>query len=175
MSPWTVAHQAPLSMLLPRQEYWSSLPFLSPGDLPNPGIKPVSLAMQMESSPLSHQGSLEKNQKNSRRNWLWSSELFYFKIFFLRTGFANLFSELSVFLILWYFRKNTGAKKRPSSWICTLPFVLVSSYNKRTLLFPTSALLLLFWIQILKFHFFSCLSCCGTTVSPNIGFPQTKY
>ena len=41
--PWTVAHQAPLSMEFPRQEYWSRLPFPSHGDLPNPGIKPVSL------------------------------------------------------------------------------------------------------------------------------------
>ena len=36
--PWTVAHQAPLSMGFPRQEYWSGLPFSSPGDLVNPGI-----------------------------------------------------------------------------------------------------------------------------------------
>ena len=42
-TPWTVAHQAPLSMGFPRQEYWSGLPFPSPGDLPNPGIKPMSL------------------------------------------------------------------------------------------------------------------------------------
>ena len=38
-----VAHQAPLSMGFPRQEYWSRLPFLSPGDLPDPRIKPASL------------------------------------------------------------------------------------------------------------------------------------
>ena len=42
--PWTVAHQAPLSMGLSRKEYWSGLPFLSLGDLPNPGIETVSLA-----------------------------------------------------------------------------------------------------------------------------------
>ena len=41
-TPWTVAHQAPLSMGFPRQEYWSGLPFLSPGDLSDPGIKPRS-------------------------------------------------------------------------------------------------------------------------------------
>ena len=40
---WTVARQAPLFMGLSRQEYWSRLPFPSPGDLPNPGIKPMSL------------------------------------------------------------------------------------------------------------------------------------
>ena len=43
VTPWTVAHQAPLSMGFSRQEYWSGLPFPSPGDLPDPGIEPVSL------------------------------------------------------------------------------------------------------------------------------------
>ena len=58
---WTVALQAPLSMELSRQEYWSRLPYLPPGDLPDPGIKPtspVSPALQAESLPLSHQGYL---------------------------------------------------------------------------------------------------------------------
>ena len=45
-APWTVAHQAPLSMGFSRQEYWSGLPFPSPGDLPDPGIKPGSPALQ---------------------------------------------------------------------------------------------------------------------------------
>ena len=40
--PWTVAHQGPLSLGFPRQEYWRGLPFLPLGDLPNPGIKPAS-------------------------------------------------------------------------------------------------------------------------------------
>ena len=42
-TPWTVAHQTPLSMKFSRQEYWSRLPFPTPGDLPNPGIEPASL------------------------------------------------------------------------------------------------------------------------------------
>ena len=41
-TPWTVACQVPLTMRLSRQEYWNGLPFLSPGDLPNPGIELVS-------------------------------------------------------------------------------------------------------------------------------------
>ena len=45
VSPWTVAHQASLSTGFSRQEYWSGLPFPSPGDLPDPGIKPVSAAL----------------------------------------------------------------------------------------------------------------------------------
>ena len=40
--PWTVAHQDPLSVGFPRQEYWSGLPFPSPADLPDPGIEPTS-------------------------------------------------------------------------------------------------------------------------------------
>ena len=40
---WTVAHQAPLTLGFPRQEYWSGLPFPPPGDLPDPGIKPAFL------------------------------------------------------------------------------------------------------------------------------------
>ena len=46
---WTVACQAPLSMGCPRQAYWSGLPFPSPGDLPRPGIKPESPALQANS------------------------------------------------------------------------------------------------------------------------------
>ena len=42
---WNVAHQVPLSMEFPRQEYWSGLPFPSPEDLPYPGIKPMSPAL----------------------------------------------------------------------------------------------------------------------------------
>ena len=41
---WTVACQAPLSMQFSRQEYWSGLPVPTPGDLPNPGIEPVSFS-----------------------------------------------------------------------------------------------------------------------------------
>ena len=43
-TPWTVALQVPLSMGFPRQAYWSRLPFPPSGDLPNPGIEPVSPA-----------------------------------------------------------------------------------------------------------------------------------
>ena len=42
---WLIPHQAPLSMEFSRQEYWNGLPFSPPGDLPNPGIKPMSPAL----------------------------------------------------------------------------------------------------------------------------------
>ena len=47
-TPWTVAHQAPPSVGLSRQEYWSGLPFPSPGDLPDPGVEPGSPALQTD-------------------------------------------------------------------------------------------------------------------------------
>ena len=49
--PWAIARQAPLSVGFSRQEYWSGLPFPSPGDLPDPGIQPGSLALQADSLP----------------------------------------------------------------------------------------------------------------------------
>ena len=48
VTPWAVAHQAPPSMGFSRQEYWSGLPFPSPGDLPDPGIEPRSPALHAD-------------------------------------------------------------------------------------------------------------------------------
>ena len=50
-TPWIVAHQVPLTVEFSRQEYSSGLPFPSPGDLPDPGIEPRSLALQADSLP----------------------------------------------------------------------------------------------------------------------------
>ena len=47
--PWTIACKSPLSVGFSRQEYWSGLPYLPPGDLPNPGIKPRSPTLQVDS------------------------------------------------------------------------------------------------------------------------------
>ena len=51
VTPWTIVYQAPQSMELSRQEYWSGLPFPSPGDLPDPGIKPWSQPLQADALP----------------------------------------------------------------------------------------------------------------------------
>ena len=51
VSPWTVAHQVPLSMGFSRKEYWSGLPFPSPGDRPDPGNEPGSPALQADTLP----------------------------------------------------------------------------------------------------------------------------
>ena len=65
-SPWAVAHQVPLSMEFSRQEYWSGFPFLSPGDLPNPGIKLKSPALQADSLPLEPPGRPDEKDSFSK-------------------------------------------------------------------------------------------------------------
>ena len=71
---WMVARQAPLSMVFPRQEHWSGLPFPSPGFLPDPGIKPTSPELQADSLPLNHQGSPTKDQMCPDSTWYQEAE-----------------------------------------------------------------------------------------------------
>ena len=61
VTTWTVAHQAPLFVGFPGQEYWSGLPFPFPGDLLDPRIETGSPELQADSSLLSHQGSPVRN------------------------------------------------------------------------------------------------------------------
>ena len=68
VTSWTVAYQVPLSMEFSRQEYWSGLPFPSPGDLPNPGIKPRSSAFQADALP--SEPRLVLDHINLTRNWI---------------------------------------------------------------------------------------------------------
>ena len=82
-TPWTLAHQAPLSMMgLSRQEYWSGLPFTPPGDLPYPGVK--------STSPMSPPGALRFF--TTRVIWEALAKV-NFQLFFS----AGLFNKLAVF------------------------------------------------------------------------------
>ena len=65
-TPWTIAYQAPPFMQFPRQEYWSGLPFPSPGDLPNTGIKPRSPTLQADTLPSEPPGKPRKTVKGIR-------------------------------------------------------------------------------------------------------------
>ena len=65
VTPWMVAYKAPPSMGFSRQEYWSGLPFPSPGDLPNPGIEPGFPALQINALPSESPGK-SKEKGNER-------------------------------------------------------------------------------------------------------------
>ena len=68
VTPWTVAHQAPLSMEIPRQKYWNGLPFPSPRDLLKPGIKPGSPALQADSLPSEPTGKSQEPPTPSKNS-----------------------------------------------------------------------------------------------------------
>ena len=87
VTPWTVAHQASLSMEYSRQEYWSGLPFPSPGDLPHPGIKHQKknlLHCRQILYHLSHQGSPIANTEVSLKEWKKKT------VFFFPVAFSSL-------------------------------------------------------------------------------------
>ena len=65
VTSWTAAHQAPPSMGFSRQEYWSGLPFPSPGDLPDPGIEPRSPALQAD--------ALTSEPPGKPWTWVWAN------------------------------------------------------------------------------------------------------
>ena len=64
VTTWTVAYRAPPSMEFSRQEYWSGLPFPSPGDLPNPGIETRSPELQADALPSEPPGALQSSSIN---------------------------------------------------------------------------------------------------------------
>ena len=103
--PWTIAHQAPLSMRFHRQEYWSGLPFPSPGDLPLPGIEPGSPALHADSSPTEPSGkpryqfarrdaSCQHPEKPCRYLWMTGQHWLY-QIHAMNTPDTNRCHELS--------------------------------------------------------------------------------
>ena len=101
VTPQTIAQQAPLSMGFSRQEYWSGLPFPSPGDLPDPGIKPRSPDCRQILDHLSHQGSPFHDSA-----WLYSYSLQSFwnhVIGFMTSHHKN--EEMRLFVH--FFRKHT--------------------------------------------------------------------
>ena len=78
-TPWTVAYQAPPTMGFSRQEYWSGLPFPSPGDLPDPGIEPGSPALQADALTSEPPGK---------------PTLLFYKIIFLKSWIVSAKNEI---------------------------------------------------------------------------------
>ena len=76
VTPWTLAHQASLSMGFPREEYWSGLSFPSPGDLPDPGVKltspPALQADSLPSEPLGKPDLADCISTHSKNKWLYA-------------------------------------------------------------------------------------------------------
>ena len=69
VTPWTIAHKALLSMGFPRQEYWSGLPFPSPGYIPNPRIEPGCPALQADALPSEPPGGQYLGAISKGRGW----------------------------------------------------------------------------------------------------------
>ena len=80
-TPWTIAQQAPPSMGFSRQEHWSGLPFLSPGDLPNPGIEPMSAALAGGFFTT----ELPEKPKVSQTGWLKTREVYSLTVLKIRS------------------------------------------------------------------------------------------
>ena len=108
MAPWTVAQQAPLSMGLSRQEYWSGLPCPSSGDLPSPGTKPRCPTLQADSlpseppgKPIDHGGGFYFNP-NVRRCievLIWRTEVSYISYAFAVAVVLFCFFVLGFFFL----------------------------------------------------------------------------
>ena len=87
-TPWTVAYQAPPSMGFSRQEYWSGLPFPSPGDLPDPGTEPWSPALRADtltSEPQGNQGRATHISVHYHLHWENSHDITDFHSQFYHT------------------------------------------------------------------------------------------
>ena len=149
-----VAHQAPLSMGFFRQEYWSGLPLLSPGDLPNPGIElvsPVSPALQVHSLSLSCQGSPRTE--------------------YLHKLFGTLHRKLSMFVSIWspesthYYVFCTMTYNPTLYCVCiaqTVPALAIGSFQLALIsLWNKSIIWVCVCVRMLNISLFSgTLACC---------------
>ena len=95
-TPWTVAYQAPPSMGFSRQEYWSGLPFPSPGDLPHPGIKPGSPSLQADALPSEPPG----NKKQSELSGYLCMSAFYVSSYLFIYQESDMPEQLQSFICL---------------------------------------------------------------------------
>ena len=108
-TPWTAVYWAPLSMEFSRQEYWSGLPFPSPGDLPDPGIKPGSPALQADALPSKPQGKpqmswndvFNENSQFSVTNWPMNHNMKPHQMYFKLSAFLYGFKEGCDFVEFW--------------------------------------------------------------------------
>ena len=107
MIPETVARQDPLSMGFSRQEYWSGLPFPSPGHLPNSGIKSGSTALQADSSPFESQGSPSESHDTNPNHMIGP-----FSHFLLKCSFSLIETSNASNLFIYRFVSSVGLRLR---------------------------------------------------------------
>ena len=127
-TPWTVAYQNPPSMGFSRQEYWSGLPFPSPGDLPDPGIEPPSPALQADAFPSEPPGkswwiSLVSEPEWNKQKWMRST-LWWLR---LATEFRGVLST-----------KKANFNVTQASAPCTLNTIKICPVHKLTIPFLSS-------------------------------------
>ena len=121
-NPWTVACLASLSMGFSRQEYWSGLPFPSPGDLPNSGIKPGSPALQADSLPTEPLGKSSENYPNFLHySFLFFSCFMYIDAF--RFSTEKLIQQIISSLIT--IESSNSAQLLGSQWINLLSIIII--------------------------------------------------
>ena len=101
VTQWTIACQAPLSMGFSRQEYWNGLPFLSPGDLPNPGIEPRSPALQTGALPSEPPGNPERFLRLSSIHFILFPLLCCSEVISTILSSSSLINSTSV-ILLWF-------------------------------------------------------------------------
>ena len=92
-TPWTAAHRAPLCVKFSRQEYWSALPFPAPGDLPDPGIKPMSPACHRDSLPM-----IQQSKPHLLNKTIWKIEKEKYLIFDFLDTTASIPSQRDLWL-----------------------------------------------------------------------------
>ena len=137
-TPWTVAHHAPLSVGFSRQEYWSGLPFPSPENLPLPGIKPGSPALQADALPSELLVKLF-NWRYTKESLISGISLFHFEAFPLKKliyhigqyGKSHLYRRRNVHYILWKLGLSLGPM---SLWLPGYPLPNVKSSWKQIIL-----------------------------------------
>ena len=127
-TPWTVAHQAPLSMAFPRQECWNGLPFPSPEDLPNPWIKPGSPTLQACSSLFEPPGKPHVSLTSPK---LDCSSVFYYLVILTLKSTSQLFFRMSLHMnclicFSWLKRGKAQLGGMPQVWC----FLLSASYQR---------------------------------------------
>ena len=141
-TPQTIAHQAPLSMRFPKQEYWSGLPFPSAETLPDPGIEPVLPHWQADSLPLHHRCLLLLNKEkdnlshNFKNSCLWM-------VFAGHQSLLFIFGRHLLHWLQFSWSPKTHGCKSHGKWFPSenILFTLIYSVCRRRQWHPTPALL----------------------------------